>query len=182
MRTFAAVVLLPIVLCAHAVVSPGTSRPNAYERYVLRVPNEGDSPTTRVEIIFPAEVRVISFADVPGWRIEASFDSTGRATSAAWIGSLAPSRFVEFPFIGVNPAAAATLVWPVIQTYANGARAEWTGPRGSDAPASVTVIALESTPSPSRLPLWLSILAVLLGVGAVALSARSPSPRVASRG
>ena len=175
MRGFAVIVLLPLVLCAHAVVSPGTSRPNAYERYVLRVPNEGDNPTIRVEITFPAEVRVISFADVPGWRIEASFDSTGRAVSAAWIGSLPPNRFIEFPFIGVNPAAGTTLVWPVIQTYASGVRAEWTGPRESESPASVTVIAGESSPSQSRLPLWLSILAVLLGLGALVLSARRSS-------
>ena len=176
MRSFI-VLLLPLVLCAHAVVSPGASRPNAYERYVLRVPNEGDNPTVRVEITFPAAVRVISFADVPGWQVQAVLDSTGRAISAVWTGALPPSRFVEFPFIGVNPGSATTLVWPVFQTYASGTRAEWTGPRGSDSPASVTVIGAES--GPSRAPLWLSILAVALGLAALAISAsRRPAVRV----
>ena len=101
--------LLPIVLCGHAVVAPATSRPGAYERYVLRVPNESDNPTVRVEIHFPADVRVISFAEVPGWRLEATWDSTGRATSATWSGNLPPERFVEFPFVAVNPKSPAQI-------------------------------------------------------------------------
>jgi uncharacterized protein DUF1775 len=164
------VVLLPILLCGHAVVSPGTSRRGAYERYVLRVPNEGDTPTIRVEIRFPPEVRVISFADVPGWQVEAVMDSTDRATSAVWTGTLPPHRFVEFPFIGVNPKGAATLVWPVIQTYAGGVKAEWTGPRDSDSPASVTVIGAESS-SAARRPVWIAIVALAVALGAL-VSAR----------
>jgi len=41
-------ILVPAVALAHAVVFPKTSRPGAYEKYVLRVPNERDVPTTRV--------------------------------------------------------------------------------------------------------------------------------------
>lgn len=133
-------IILPIVLCAHAVVAPASSRPGAYERYVLRVPNEADVATVRVEIKFPAAVRVISFADVPGWQLQATMDSTGRAASAVWTGTLPPERFVEFPFVAVNPKGSAQIAWPVWQTYANGNTVEWTGPRGSDTPASVTVI------------------------------------------
>ncbi len=52
-------VIVPNVARAHAVVFPRTSMPGAYEKYVLRVPNEKDVPTTRVEIRFPADVRVV---------------------------------------------------------------------------------------------------------------------------
>src|SRR5918912_244227 len=134
------IAILPIVLCAHAIVSPAVSRPGAYERYVLRVPNESDAATIRVSIRFPAEVRVISFIDVPGWQLQATFDSTGRAMSATWTGSLPPERFVEFPFMAVNPKTAAQIAWPVTQMYADGQIVQWTGPRGSDTPASVTVV------------------------------------------
>ena len=169
---YAFVVLLPLILCGHATVSPGTSRPGAYERYVLRVPNESDNPTVRVAITFPPEVRVISFADVPGWQVAAVIDSTGRATSAVWTGSLPPHRFVEFPFIGVNPAAGTTLVWPVIQTYANGQLAEWTGPRDSDSPASVTVIgSAPSSSSSANRPTWIAGAALAVALGAL-ISAR----------
>ena len=166
------VLALPLVLCAHAVVSPGTSRPGAYERYVLRVPNEGDVATVRVEMTFPSEVRVISFVDVPGWTIRAEFDSTGRATRAVWTGSLPPERFVELPFMGVNPRSG-TITWPAIQTYANGVRAEWTGPPGSDSPASVTVISAPArTDGTGAVPTALAGLALLVSVVALVVAVR----------
>lgn len=131
--------LVPSAAYAHAVVEPRTSSPGAYQRYVLRVPNEMDIATTRVEIRFPAEVRVISFSDVPGWQIEVIRDSTNRVVRAVWTGSLPPGRFVELPFMAVNPERAARLTWPVIQTYESEV-VEWAGPEDSDRPASVTEI------------------------------------------
>src|SRR4051794_31616508 len=98
-----ALLCLPVSLFAHATVSPVASRPGAYERYVLRVPNESDNATVRIEITFPDAVRVISFLDVPGWKLDAKMDSTGRAISAVWTGTLPPERFVELPFVAVNP-------------------------------------------------------------------------------
>jgi uncharacterized protein YcnI len=171
------VLLLPLVLCAHATVAPSVSRAGAYERYVLRVPNESDVPTVRVEIRFPDAVRVISFADVPGWPFQASMDSTGRATSAVWTGSLPPERFVEFPFVAVNPKTATSVSWPVVQTYANGQVVQWSGPRGSDTPASITNIGGGAS-FQQWLPTVLAALALLVAVLSLALSWRG---RLASR-
>src|SRR5687768_18183883 len=67
--------VLPTLSWAHAVVFPRQSAPGAYEKYVLRVPNEKAVATTRVEIRFPAGLRVTSFADVPGWQLEIVTDS-----------------------------------------------------------------------------------------------------------
>lgn len=133
--------LVPARLSAHAVVYPKSSAPGAYERYVLRVPNEKTTMTTRVELRFPADVRVTSFADVPGWRLEVLTDSARRIIGAVWTGSLPPQRFAEFPFVAVNPKGEARLTWPASQTYSDGARVEWTGEEGSKTPASVTAIA-----------------------------------------
>jgi uncharacterized protein YcnI len=127
-------------LFAHAVVFPKRAEPGAYEKYVLRVPNERAQATTRVEIRFPTEVKVVSFGDVAGWSLDVVTDSAQRIIGAVWTGTLQPARFVEFPFIAVNPKTDAQLVWPAFQTYADGERVEWTGPEGSDKPASVTVI------------------------------------------
>jgi uncharacterized protein YcnI len=126
---------------AHAVVYPRKSTPGAYEKYVLRVPNEKDSPTLSVEIRFPSGIRVVSFADVQGWTLRTITDSAGKITGAVWTGSLSPDRFIEFPFIAVNPDDAATLTWPAYQTYADGERVEWVGPTDSKRPASSTTIA-----------------------------------------
>jgi hypothetical protein len=86
----------------------------AYERYVLRVPNEKAVATTRVELRFPAGVRVTSFADVPGWQLEVVTDSAKAITAAIWTGTLPPQRFIEFPFVAVNPKTDARLEWPGI--------------------------------------------------------------------
>ncbi|HEX6693243.1 MAG TPA: YcnI family protein [Longimicrobiales bacterium] len=176
---------------AHAVVYPAAAKPGAYERYVLRVPNERDIATTRVEIRFPANVTVVSFGDVEGWALEVQKDSAQRIIGASWTGTLAPARFVEFPFIAVNPREAAQITWPAYQTYADGERVEWTGAPGSDKPASVTAVgdasaatngsdtasdATEDTDSgnPAKLPLFVSLgaLAIALLAMVLALGAR----------
>ncbi|MFL5581792.1 MAG: DUF1775 domain-containing protein [Gemmatimonadaceae bacterium] len=132
--------LLPAAAHAHAVVYPRTAAPGAYERYVLRVPNEKNVATTRVELRFPAGVRVTSFGDVSGWTLETLTDSAGNITAAVWTGTLPPKRFVELPFVAVNPKTATRIVWPAYQTYADGERVEWTGPADSKRPASATEI------------------------------------------
>jgi YD repeat-containing protein len=163
---------LPAIAHAHASVFPRASAPGAYERYVLRVPNEKGVATTRVEIRFPAEVRVISFSEVAGWTLETVRDSAGRVTAAVWTGTLPPERFVELPFIAVNPTGDARLVWPAYQTYADGERVEWTGPEGSQAPASVTEIGEAETGGSSRLPLYLGAAALLVGLLSLGLVLR----------
>ena len=143
LMTGAAVLGFAGVLWAHAVVVPGTTTTRAYETYTLRVPNEKVVPTTRIDITFPDEVFVMSFADVPGWTLEVRRDDTGRAVGAVWTGTLPPARFVELPFVGVNPPEPTTLVWNVDQVYA-GAEGEevvsWSGPADSEFPASRTVV------------------------------------------
>lgn len=138
-----ATLAVPVLAFAHAVVFPRTSAPGAYERYVLRVPNEKTSATTRVEIRFPNGARVTAFEDVAGWQLEVLTDSAKRIVGAVWTGSLAPQRFVEFPFMAANPKEGGKLVWPAYQTYADGERIEWTGEEGSKRPASVTTLARE---------------------------------------
>ena len=135
-----AVLSTPAVLAGHAVVHPARSTPGAYERYVLRVPNERPVPTTRVEISFPAEVTVVSFGDVPEWTLEVRRAPDGRLTGAVWSGEIGVERFVEFPFIAVNPRDEATLEWRATQTYANGEVVHWEGPEGSERPASFTTV------------------------------------------
>jgi YD repeat-containing protein len=168
-----AALLVPAVALAHAVVFPRTSAPGAYEKYVLRVPNEKDtSATTRVEIQFPAAVRVISFADVPGWQLQVRRDSTGRVTGATWTGSLPPERFVEFPFVAVNPREETRLVWPVYQTYSDGERIGWTGPENGDEPASVTTIRASDAAGTPELARNIAVIALVLALASLAMLLR----------
>ena len=182
-----AVVLVPTLSWAHAVVFPRQSAPGAYEKYVLRVPNEKAVATTKVELRFPAGVRVTSFADVPGWQLEIVRDSANAIAAAIWTGTLPAQRFVEFPFVAVNPKTDARVVWPAYQTYADGERVEWTGPEGSKSPASVTTIGAVGaggTASPSGgeggYVRWLPWVALALSLVSLGLSMRRPEPKAPS--
>src|SRR4051812_37399626 len=166
--SIAGALITPSNAFAHAVVFPKTSDAGAYEKYTLRVPNERDVATTRIEIHFPRSIRVVSFADVPGWTLEVLSDSAKHVTGAAWTGSLAPQRFVEFPFVAVNPVTAVKLVWPVFQTYSSGERVDWTGKDDAKTPASATVIdAPRSTGSGIIIALWVCIAALVLSIAAL---------------
>ena len=182
-----AVAVRPTLSWAHAVVFPRQSTPGAYEKYVLRVPNEKAVATTKVELRFPTGVRVTSFADVPGWRLEITTDSTNATVAATWTGTLPPQRFMEFPFVAVNPKTDARLEWPAFQTYADGERVEWTGPEGSKAPASVTMISAVApavaTPGATEntgLTRWLPWIAIVLALVSLGLALRKPDPRASA--
>ena len=167
------VLLVPAIAFAHAVVFPKASTTGAYEKYVLRVPNERDVPTIRVELHFPSELRVVSFSDVPGWTLQVLTDSAQRITGAVWTGVLPKERFIEFPFVGVNPKADANLTWPTYQTYQGGERIEWTGPDSSKTPVSSTVISGSSAgSSSSSAALYLSIAAAVLSLLSLGLGLR----------
>jgi uncharacterized protein YcnI len=190
----AVTLLAPSAARAHVTVWPKSAAHGAYERYVVRVPNEKNVATTRVEIRFPAEVRISSFLDVAGWKLEVVTDSAGKITGAVWTGNLPPKRFVEFPFVAVNPKEGASVVWPAFQTYAGGEIVEWTGPEGSKAPASVTTLtarpaaagsnAADTTAraamgtasggAGSSTPLYVSLAALALALVSLGLSLRRP--------
>ena len=168
------ILVAPSIVFAHAVVYPKTSAPGAYEKYVLRVPNERDVPTIKVEIRFPAGLRVVSFTEVPGWKLQVLADSIQRVTGAVWTGVLPKERFVEFPFIAVNPKDSSSITWPTYQTYEGGERIEWVGPDTSFTPVSSTMI-FDSTPVPvevSRTSLYVSIIALLFALTALAVALR----------
>lgn len=166
---------IPAVARAHAVVYPKTSVANGFEKYILRVPNERDVPTTRIEIHFPDGLRVEAFADVPGWQLQVITDSTKAITGAIWTGTLEPQRFVELAFEAKNPKSATRLTWPVYQTYSNGERVEWTGPEHTKTPASVTAIEAPSLAGTIGHSGWVSGGALLLALTALGLVMRRPT-------
>lgn len=162
---------------AHAVVHPGEVRAGAYEKFVLRVPNERDTQTVRVELAFPGAVRVVSFADVPGWNLEVTSGPDRGITRAIWTGTLPVQRFVEFPFVAVTPESETRLQWDAVQTYADGERVEWAGPEGSATPASFTVVKGTGASGPDRGTI-LGALALVLALLALGLVLRTRTGNV----
>jgi uncharacterized protein YcnI len=170
----AGILVAPSIVFAHAVVFPKTSTPGAYEKYVLRVPNERDVPTLKVELHFPEGLRVVSFGDVPGWKLQVLTDSAQRVMGAVWTGVLPKERFVEFPFVAVNPKDSTSLLWPTYQTYEGGERVEWTGPDSSKTPVSSTIVS-DAAVVPvkvSRTSLYMSVIALLFALTALGVALR----------
>jgi uncharacterized protein YcnI len=170
-----ALLIAPALAFAHAVVFPKTSKPGAYEKYVLRVPNERDVPTLKVELHFPVGLRVVSFSEVPGWKLQVLTDSAQRIIGAIWTGVLPKERFVEFPFVAVNPKDSTSLAWPTYQTYEGGEKVEWTSPdTAAKTPVSSTLIA-DVTAKPvrvSRTSLYISLVALLFSLMALGVALR----------
>ena len=95
----------------------------------MRVPNEKNIATVRMEAEFPAEVEVSSVDPKEGWKIEVRKDASGKIAAATWSGgNIAPNDIAEFGFQARNPNSAARLIWKVIQVYADGSKSQWTGP------------------------------------------------------
>jgi uncharacterized protein YcnI len=170
-----ALLLISSLMGARAVVFPKTSTPGAYEKYSLRVINERDVPTLQVEIRFPPGLRVVSFGDVPGWKLQILTDSAHSITGAVWRGVLEREHFVDFPFLAVNPKDSVSLSWPTYQTYEGGERVEWTSPdTSSKTPVSTTLIS-DPTVVPvrvSRNSLYISLIALLFALTALGVALR----------
>lgn len=138
-----AAVLLALTLClaataqAHVTVSPRESSAGAHEKYVVRVPTEGQVATESVELQLPAGLTLVSMAAPHGYTYELK-RAAGRVVSIVWSAQIKPGEFVEFAFMARNPKDAATLVWKAVQRFADGTSTEWTGPAGDKHPASVT--------------------------------------------
>jgi uncharacterized protein YcnI len=176
-----ALLIAPALAFAHAVVFPKTSTPGAYEKYVLRVPNERDVPTLKVELHFPVGLRVVSFSEVPGWKLQVLTDSAQRIIGAIWTGVLPKERFVEFPFVAVNPKDSTSLAWPTYQTYEGGERVEWTSPdTAAKTPVSSTLIT-DGTAKPvrgSRTSLYISLIALLFSLTALGVALRPKATEI----
>jgi uncharacterized protein YcnI len=124
---------------AHVAVLPRESIAGATEKYTMRVPDEKNIPTVRLEAEFPLAAEVLAVDAKEGWKIELKKDSSGKIVGAIWSGgSIAPREVSEFGFQARNPSEETKLVWKVIQVYQDGSKSEWTGPSGSRSPASVT--------------------------------------------
>jgi len=110
---------------------------NFREKYTMRVPNEKQVATIRVEGEFPAEVNVYDFEFKQGWKIDFKKDDKGKIVGATWNGKIAPYEFVEFGMLGLNPKEGKSLTWKFVQFYEDGSKEEFTGPAGSRLPSPV---------------------------------------------
>jgi uncharacterized protein YcnI len=130
---------------AHIRIYPNESTVGAREKYTMRVPNEKNVGSSKVEGEFPAELQVYDFEFKPGWKIDFKKDDKGRIIGATWTGKIEPLEFVEFGMLGINPKQGSNLTWKFIQYYDDGTKEEFVGPVGSRYPAPVVTLKPTST-------------------------------------
>src|SRR5579863_5032943 len=124
----------------HIRIAPTESTAGAREKYTMRVPNEKQVPSSKIEGEFPAGLQLYDFEFKPGWKIDFKKDDKGNIIGATWTGTIAPYEFVEFGMLGINPKEGASLTWKFVQYYDNGMKEEFTGPIGSKYPSPVVTL------------------------------------------
>lgn len=177
---------------AHIDVLPAQVTQGEAQQFTIRVPNERDLPATRVQVDFPPQITVYSFAaPPPGWTMRTVTGPDKRFSGVVYSGSLPVSQYVDFQVLG-TPFEAGTAIWKTRQTYADGSVKPWTaapekpgeesaetGPTDPGPAAAVTVAepgAAEATttaPAATARTKDDSGAAIWLGVIAIAISALS---------
>jgi uncharacterized protein YcnI len=220
--TAAAVVLTSAGLAsAHVTVSSPDASAGGYGKVTFRVPNESDTATTvKIRIKLPADKPLASVATmpVPGWTVTTTKaplnppvkDDDGNTVSeavsvvefdAAPGGGIGPGQFQEFSLSGGPFPKAASLAFPVVQSYSDGGESDWIEPtvEGQAEPQHpAPVLSLSADPaggaaaapttggatathdhssqlagSPAGVALFLAILALVVGTAGVVLGLRA---------
>jgi len=169
------------IASAHVTVDPNQVPADSWQKFVIKVPNEKDIATTKVEVRVPDGAEVMSIEPVNGWTFNAQKDQNGKMTALIWTAEdkgLLAGQFIEFPIMAKVAKDAKSLQWKAYQTYSDGSVVKWIGPEDSEHPASVTKIvtatdqqtASATSDQTSQWPLYLSIIAVVLSVIALFIS------------
>lgn len=123
---------------AHVTLRPTEAAPGATTTYTVRVPSEGKSATTSVELEIPVGVTVLSVsAAAETYELGKTGD---RVATITWKTSIPAGERGDLTFIAQNPTPGAEIVWKVHQLYADGTKADWVEAKGSKRPASITVL------------------------------------------
>ncbi|MEI4622949.1 YcnI family protein [Bacillus cereus] len=141
--TIIAMGLLAVPASAHVTVKPATSGVESWETYTIKVPVEKEIATTKVILKIPEGVEFQQYEPVPGWKIDAQKDASGKIKSVTWEATgegILPGQFQRFTFVAKNPDKEQKVAWDAYQQYKDGDIVEWTGDEKADKPHSLTTI------------------------------------------
>jgi uncharacterized protein YcnI len=180
---FAALALLHVpYAAAHAEITPSKVSAGSVTTIVLRIEGEESVPAVKVAVQLPSNVSDVSFVPAPGWK------RTVKGRVVTWSGGeITEGKFGRFVFSAKMPGAAGTeVLFPTVQTYANGKVVHWIGEETSDTPAPrIRLMATKVAPPPLPVTttaatpsdddggggavLWIVVAAVALALGAIGL-------------
>jgi uncharacterized protein YcnI len=196
----ALVLAMPLMARAHVVVTPGQAGVGRFQTFTIGVPVEKPVPTIGVRIVIPEGVEAVLPNVKAGWKItvkrsDAAQEQTeagkaaARVTEIEWSEGIIPAgQRDDFLFSAKVPPAEILLRWKAYQTYGDGSVVSWDrdandqpkNDKGApdfskSGPYSQTRIVDDLKRAPqnsgaSDVPLWLSVVAVILSLGALLLS------------
>jgi uncharacterized protein YcnI len=223
-----AVLAMAGIATAHVSVSSPDASAGGYGKVTFRVPNESDTASTvKIRIQLPTDSPLASVATqpVPGWTATTTKaplnpplkDDDGNTVSEAVSvvefdadpgGGIGPGQFQEFSLSGGPLPKAASLTFPVVQSYSDGSESAWieptvdgqpepehpapvltlSGGAAGEATASPASSAATATHdhssqlagSPAGVALFLAILALLVAIAGVVLGVRASRRTVGS--
>jgi uncharacterized protein YcnI len=133
---------------AHAEIGPEEVPAGSVSTFVLSVEGEEAVPTTQVAMQVPRGVSNVRPSPASGWQVNRS----GRVVT--WTGgSIQQGESFKFEISARFPnAPGRTLVFPVVQTYANGTVVRWIGTQASETPAPRISLTAAVPPPPPPPP------------------------------
>jgi uncharacterized protein YcnI len=191
----AGALVAPTAAAAHVTVLPERPKLNEQQEFIVRVPNERDVATTKLQVLFGTDLRAGQFAPKPGWTRKV-LRRASRAYGVVWSGGrIAPGEYADFRFLAA-PRLPGQATFKAYQTYADGKTKQWSGPpekpgvaereTGLDDPGpspAVDVTATPDVPSPaaaepgtssattkrtsSDAAIWLGVIAIVIALAAV---------------
>lgn len=134
---------------AHAEASPSKVPADSVATITLRIEGEMSVPAVKIAVQLPSQVSEIRLQPAPGWKRRVN----GRVVT--WSGGkIEEEKFGAFAFSAHMPAAPAgtEIVFPTVQTYANGKVVHWIGAESSDTPAPRVRLTAAKTRQPPPPP------------------------------
>ena len=124
---------------AHVSITPRQSQQGATEKYVVRIPTEGNVATVAAELEAPEGVIIETLQKPDGWTHEVK-RADDRIVSIIWTADVKPGEFIEVAFVARNPRQGTEIVWTLRQRFADGTVTDWTnGPNGVRPTARTTL-------------------------------------------
>lgn len=123
--------VLSSAAAAHVEITPEKVKADSVARLTIEVPTELKVPTVKLEVKLPPGLTPVRPVAKAGWK------STNRNGVLTWFGGQIPSgRSGTFVFRAHMPdTPGKELVFPAVQTYANGEVVRWIDAPGSQTPA-----------------------------------------------
>lgn len=144
----ACALIAPAAAGAHVSIHPNVVPTGAFTTLSIHVPNEAETPTTKIAVRLPPGFLDVSPTPPPGWKVTTKSEKlatpvktddgtiTEQIREVDFTGSLPPEQTVILPISTQVPGkAGGVLTFPTVQTYSGGKVARWIGPPSDEMPA-----------------------------------------------